>query len=89
MSIQNMYSVFDLQAQSFGFPFTAKTDGAAIRIFANETNRSDDSNLLHNHPADFVLFAVGTFNSESGEVVAFQPAPTRLKSGTEVQTIPS
>lgn len=82
---QPMYSIFDLKAQTFGFPFTAPTDGSAIRLFQNETNRADDTNLLYKHPADFILFKVGTFDIASGELTSFQPTPERLVNGTEVQ----
>lgn len=66
-------SVRDRAADTFGRPFFVSAVGAAIRSFADEVNRADKDNPLFNHPEDFDLYEVGSFDDDSGGLVAIQP----------------
>lgn len=61
-------SVRDRAADTFGRPFFATARGQAIRAFTDEINRRADDNQLYNHPEDFDLYEVGTFDDDFGIV---------------------
>lgn len=66
-----MYSVFDKKTASYGNPYPAKTDGEANRMFAAAVNTPDI--IISLHPADFALYAVGSFDDQSGEFTSQKP----------------
>lgn len=66
MSHLQVFAVYDKSACTFGTPFFMPSAGVAIRAFSDEVNRSDESNLLFRHPADFALFLLGVFETDSG-----------------------
>ena len=63
---QAIYSLMDAKAGYFGTPFFAPTDGHATRSFFDLV--ADDNTVPGRHPEDFVLYRIGTFNSESGAI---------------------
>jgi len=66
-------AVRDRAADTFGRPFFVAAVGAAIRSFSDEVNRADKDNQLFNHPEDFDLYEIGTFDDDSGDLVAVKP----------------
>lgn len=48
-------------------PFCMQSKGQAIRSFADEINRAAPDNALHQHPEDYDLFQLGTWDEETGE----------------------
>lgn len=83
-----MFSIFDHKALSYSRPFFCKTQGEATRMFMDEVNRPNPDNMLYNHPADFTLYYVGSFDEQTGEVLPEAPS-FRIANGTEVQTLSS
>lgn len=78
-------SVADKAAQTFGQPFFVPSAGAAIRSFSDEINRvpgEGQQNPLYSHPADYVLYQLGTFDESSGLLSAMAPAPVILVRGS-------
>lgn len=73
MKIQ-VYSLFDNVSGVHNAPFTAANDGIATRSLL-DVLRKDDS--LRANAADYVLFWIGTFDSESGSVEP-QERPVRV-----------
>lgn len=65
-------SVFDTASQAFMRPMFVPHVGQASRSFADEVNRPAQDNVMFNHPEDFILFQLGTFDEESG---AFECGP--------------
>lgn len=59
-------SVFDAGTQTFARPFFVRAEGEARRSFQDEVNRVAADNPLHNHPGDFRLFKLGTFEDTTG-----------------------
>lgn len=55
-------SVRDRAADVFGQPFYTPALGQAIRSFSDEVNRVDEKSTLFNHPEDFDLYELGTFD---------------------------
>lgn len=61
-----MYSVYDVKAQTYMPPFTAKNDGTAIRHFQQGIRQPG---LIQNNPEDFSLWRVGIWYPETGECI--------------------
>ncbi len=63
--ILQIYSVYDTKVASFGTPFFVNHEAVAIRSIANAVN--DPSVEFHRHHADFMLFHMGEFSTDSAE----------------------
>ncbi|WNK12403.1 MAG: nonstructural protein [Microvirus sp.] len=64
--ILNVVCVRDRATDSFGNPFFVVAVGQAVRTFTDEVNRRADDNQMARHPEDFDLYALGTYNTDSG-----------------------
>lgn len=65
------YSIFDSKALVYHQPFFAPTNGAAVRMLADTAN--DLSTSIGRHPSDYVLYCVGQYNDQNGEMKPFSP----------------
>lgn len=63
-------SVHDRAAQAFGRPFFVANQGLALRSFTDEVNRKAEDNQLFNHPDDFDLYELGTWDDSNGSYSA-------------------
>ena len=61
-------SIFDRKAGSWSFPCQADNKATALRMFADLV--SDNRTLVGQHPEDFDLFVVGSFDLSTGTVCA-------------------
>lgn len=61
----------------FNRPYFVPTRGVAIRAFMDECNREAEDNAMRKHPKDFSLFQVGSYEEETGQLVAID-VPVRL-----------
>lgn len=66
----NLYSVYDKKADSYGNPFYMPTDATASRLFADQVLDASKPSLLNQHPEDFRLNRVGSFDTDTGLVVS-------------------
>lgn len=78
-----MYSVKDVKAKEFNFPFTFANDAAAVRGFGDAICHGDKNSLLASHPADFQLWSIGVFDTESGVVVSYGSDAVVLATGSD------
>lgn len=67
--IQLVFGVRDTKAQAFMQPFFSNSVGAAIRAFGDAI--ADEKSPLGKHPADYILYQLGTFDDEGGR---FEPS---------------
>ena len=67
-----IYAIYDTKAAAFNTPFTAHTDELAIRSAKDVA--ADTNTVYGRHPEDFVLYHVGIFNDQTGEVAGITPA---------------
>ncbi|WNK14942.1 MAG: nonstructural protein [Microvirus sp.] len=75
-------SVRDSKAEIFGRPFFTNTLGTAIRSFDDEVNRHTEGNIMAEHPEDFSLWHLGSFEDNDG---TFAPmVPKLILQGNEV-----
>lgn len=59
-------SIKDRAADAFGRPAYVATEGVAIRQFMDEINRGDTESQIYQHPDDFDLYYLGTFDDNTG-----------------------
>lgn len=70
----HLFCVFDKQLEEFNTPMAFPSRGVAIRSFCDEVKREASENQMRQHPEDFSLWYVGTFDSVQGEFGSpFQP----------------
>lgn len=65
------YSIFDRKALQYHPPFHASTDGSAVRSFADLVN--DASSTISRHPGDYVLYRIGTYDDQKGQMLGIWP----------------
>jgi hypothetical protein len=61
--MKNLYSIFDTVASEYAPPFVAINNGVAMRAFKRELG-----DLPDHVRKDYVLYRIGTFESETGEI---------------------
>ena len=61
-----IFAVKDAMAGAFLAPFTFAQEGMAVRAFLDTVN--DASTPFHRHPDDFVLWILGEFDEDTGEL---------------------
>lgn len=83
--IRVVCSVFDSAAEVYSAPpMFVPSPGVAVRAFSDEVRREDKANALNQHPADFVLFELGSFDDVEGKFVNL-PSPRQLVRGVDIQ----
>lgn len=69
--ITKAFSVYDSKALCYGVPFFMPSVGAAVRAFADLS--CDPQSLVNRHPADFVLYCIGSFDDSHGVLSVINP----------------
>lgn len=64
MQILQAFAIHDVKANAFITPFFFPTKAMAVRVFAECIN--DPQHQFGRHPADYTLFHLGTFDTDSG-----------------------
>lgn len=59
-------AVFDVGISAYGRPFFVRGTGEALRSFQDEVNGVRENSPIANHPGDFRLFKLGTFDDSVG-----------------------
>lgn len=59
-------AVHDVQAAAYGRPIFVGTVSLGARSFTDEVNRCDLNNQMFQHPDDFALYDLGTFDDSDG-----------------------
>jgi hypothetical protein len=59
-------AIYDSATEAYMRPWTAQSEGQAMRIFSDEVFRPDSE--IGKHKEDYSLFLIGTFNDGSGEL---------------------
>lgn len=66
--VVKMFCVYDAKAFAYMPPFTFAEKGMAARAFANMANNRETN--IGSNPEDFYLYFIGTFDDQTGLVVA-------------------
>lgn len=69
--ITNVYAIFDNKALMYNVPWCQPTHGAAARMLENLVN--DHQTAVGQHPADYVLFQIGTYDDAKALLTPISP----------------
>jgi len=69
--IKKICSVYDVKSGNYDRPLAFVTLGEAERSFADAVK--DPNTLISKHPADFRLDCIGSYDTESGELIPSKP----------------
>lgn len=69
MATLAVVAVRDRALDAFMRPFFVPSVGMAIRSFQDEVNRADKENAIYNHPEDYDLFHIASFDEDTGVFV--------------------
>lgn len=78
-------SVKDSAIDAFLRPFCVQAIGQAVRSFTDEVNRSAADNSMWQHPEDYSLWYLGTFDEETG-LFEDQSSVRMLARGQDIKT---
>lgn len=59
----------DSKSEQYLAPFIVPTLGVAYRNLADEVAKVGSDNMLANHPEDFQLMRLGTYDEDTGQIV--------------------
>lgn len=62
-----LYVIYDACENRYSSPVCNSNDATAMRALANEAMR--EGNLWNSHPQDFTLYNIGTYYSNTGEII--------------------
>lgn len=80
--ILKVFSIYDGKIKSFLKPFVDQHTGQALRSF--EEACREPSSPFAKFPSDFVLYEVGTFDSETGNLESYSP---KIQIATPIEFI--
>ena len=66
-----VFSVFDRASGVYDRPWVAVSEQAAVRSFGDIAN--DETHPIGQHPEDYTLFRIGTYDDVSGSIVGGDP----------------
>lgn len=69
--IQKVFSIRDIKGETYHSPFFKQTHGEAERDFRTVVN--DDKSTINKYPADFDLWYVGEYDTNTGELIPTKP----------------
>ena len=84
--ILKYYAIRDKQVEAFLSPFSARTDGEAIRMFSNAIQ--DKNTEFSRHPGDFDLYLVADWNDQIGSFTPTNGGARRVISALECGVLP-
>lgn len=67
--MKHIYAVKDLAVQAFGLPFFVRAKGEALRSFQDEVNSDKTKSAIAQHPEDYELYELGTYDEENSIIV--------------------
>jgi len=69
--MKNVFSVYDTKAGVFSNPFFSTNKNTALRDFSSAY--LDPASHISMYPHDFILYEIGTFNEDTGELTPMLP----------------
>lgn len=74
--IYKVVAIRDRAIDAFGQPVFVANTGGAIRSFGDEIRKPstpERPNALHDHPDDYDLYLIGTYDDATGELFSMRP----------------
>lgn len=85
MAVRSVLAVKDLASRLFGQPVFVPAVGAGLRSFIDEVNRADAENPMYQHPEDFELWELASFDDEAGGFAAPAAGARVIARGVDVK----
>ena len=76
----NVYTIFDQAAKAYVSPFFMHNHAMATRTFSDQVNQT--GNQINSHPEQFILFCIGEYDDQTGEIIPLS-TPESLGKGNE------
>lgn len=83
MKPQYLYVLHDSKSETYTAPTLHQARGQAIRSFSDAVNGKEG--ILSQHPADFTLFEIGTYDLTTGVITSYD-AKISVANGVDVKT---
>lgn len=83
MLIKKVFSIYDSKAEVFAIPVFFRNAGEAIRAF--QTAVGDAESPYCQHPEDYSLHEIGSFDEDSGALVALERGPLHLTGALQLK----
>lgn len=80
---QKLFSLYDVKADCFTFPFVSENSMTALRSFHSMVKDPKYGNL-HDYPEDYSLWFVGSFDTSTGKFAS--EGLVKLGAGSDVCT---
>ncbi|WNK14986.1 MAG: nonstructural protein [Microvirus sp.] len=71
--ILQIVAIRDIKADVYAQPYFVGSLGGAIRSFGDECRRIAPDNLMYNHPEDFELYELGTYDDANATFNLIKP----------------
>lgn len=84
MQILELYSIRDEKGENFHRPVFMSNEASALREFSLLINDETNRTLFTTNPQDFKLYHLGTFNDNTGTIIAL-PIPKLVADGLSVK----
>lgn len=81
--IRPMFAIFDIKTESFLTPFILSTTNEAIRMFTDVI--IDKTNIMAQHPEDYILYELGTYDNENAEVISNSDTKKVVITGQQIE----
>lgn len=72
--ILHIYCLHDSRAERYLSPMFTASLPVLMRELSDEMRRPGGVNLLRDHPSDFCLYSLGTFDDSTGSFVSVPPS---------------
>lgn len=82
--VSSIFTTFDRAAQAYSPPFAAPHSGVAIRGFTDAINNPNKDSDICNHPDDFDLYEIGTFDASTGMILPREGGNLLLAQGKQI-----
>lgn len=77
-----VFAVRDIVSNLYAQPFCDVNNGSAIRGFREVIQRGDGTSQIGQHPEDYELFVLGSFDDESARFELLE-IPERISRGAD------
>lgn len=84
--IQKMFAVRDSKANAYLQPFFSSASGSALRALGDAV--ADVKSPFHAHPEDYILYELGTFDDNTGEIAPLIPIKILANASDFVFDVP-
>ena len=81
--MMKMFAIYDVKADFYANPFTARTTAEALRSFAQAAN--DEKITISQNPEDFALYELAIYDEQTGQISPLD-VPMKLGIAAEYQT---